>query len=313
VLPRPFPTAVDFDFHWSPKSWSELRSSFWRSLLSRDVPYDFPPFVTKIIVRSAQKDDEGQRPALETMARNTRMPVSIIERPRARLALAGGDAIAGQGGPGTIGGFLRERSSTRLFGVTCGHVAGAQGANILDGSNQGIGRCIHAESPRPNAPGALCRRSDPNAVLNRIDAALIDLSVTPTPATLGGWTSQFASWRAIAMTGAMAGTRRYITGMVGGLAPFYRMIGGLKQEFCFEDIFEVRIQTGNLIHPQIGALFATPPQQGDSGSWIELQGAQGSEWCGMLVGVDGQMGYAIEAQTVVDWAKTSHGLDLVVP
>jgi hypothetical protein len=283
------------------------RNRFWHSL-RRKIHDEFPPILVRVALKGDQIEDRGERAAVNEVIRGALVPALLVERPRARLALSSGDDASGAGGPGTIGGFLRDSQTNRLFAVTCGHVAGPAGSNISDAFGQPIGTCIQSNIPQPNPVGQLCRRNNSMAVINKVDAALVDVTANPSLPSLSGWTNQFGSWQRITMKG-----RQFKTGATGAVAPFYRVIDDQRREFCFENLFEVRTSSRLPIPSFLAQLFYAPPQQGDSGSWIEIYGPQGNEWCGMLVATDGYMGFAIEAETILDWARNDHGLSLNVP
>jgi hypothetical protein len=301
-----FETNPAFDFSWRPDFWMEARHEFW----AKGIRDELPPILVRVSMKADQADDREQRAAVTSVLRESGVPALLVDRARARLALASGDGANGAGGPGTIGGFLREKTSRGdLFAVTCGHVAGPVGTTIRDSVGLVIGVCSQSRMPLANSAGHICKRTNVNATINTIDAALIKIRAEPTLPALAGWTNHFAFSQAVSMKG-----RQRRVGATGAVAPFYRMIDEQQKEFCFENLFEVRTATTRLpIDPRLAQLFQMPPQPGDSGSWIEVNGPQGSQWCGMLVGVDGEMGYAIEAEAVINWARDEHGLDLYVP
>jgi len=79
---------------------------------------------------------------------------------------------------------------------------------------------------------------------------------------------------------------------VGGLAVFYRL--RMKgHTYCFRDLFEIRWQW------PIRMLLGPVVQAGDSGAWVCADTAEGSGWCGQVIGEDRRVGYAAFAENIV--------------
>jgi hypothetical protein len=106
---------------------------------------------------------------------------------------------------------------------------------------------------------------------------------------------------AINVAGAVTGAAAY---EVGGACVIYQ-IGGI----CFGNLFEVRppLPCG-ILSPRVSALVATVPHPGDSGAWVKRAGAP--DWCGVVVASDHLMGYALEADKIIDEANTAFGMNL---
>jgi hypothetical protein len=49
---------------------------------------------------------------------------------------------------------------------------------------------------------------------------------------------------------------------------------------------------------------APPVHPGDSGAWVIQDGPAGPEWCAMVVGGSGPIGYAVFAENIMDWLKS---------
>ncbi|MEM9153211.1 MAG: hypothetical protein AAGB19_22545, partial [Cyanobacteria bacterium P01_F01_bin.3] len=137
-------------------------------------------------------------------------------------------------------------------------------------------------------------------VTNEIDASLIDLSPSATPAKLEildiGPLSDVAT-RASVSTSQLSEVTGRTSGFnamqVGALAAYYKFqIDG--KSYCFKNLFEVESPFG-----APGVI-----KRGDSGAPVCIDGASGKEWAGMIVGRDSFKGYAIFAETVMDWVKS---------
>jgi len=105
------------------------------------------------------------------------------------------------------------------------------------------------------------------------------------------------------MTGAESGNSAY---QIGGVCLTYE-IG----PYCCQCLFELRAPPANFIFQRLAHMVAKLPKGGDSGSWIETD-SDSPDWCGLLVGGDHLLGYACEAQDIIDAAQINNGLQLVL-
>lgn len=288
------------DFKWVDKTG-------WVENLTRNLQDDFHkklqpsalPFVVKAVARPVGSDLAEQRQALVTLALSQNFMAFVETRPLASLAVAPGDACLANNVPGTIGGFLRNGTSKSVYAVTCGHVV-SQGTSVSI-SGKHLGTCSHSHEPSTLPAGQSCTPACPN--VNRLDLALIDIGSVTVTNTVTGVAAQIASRQRITFRGGMSGVQNY---EVGGTVITY--CPG-NSNVCFENMFEVRPQSsGGMVSPRVRNFLATVPTQGDSGGWIET--VSPVQWCGVLVAADSLMGYALEADDILNEANATFGMML---
>jgi hypothetical protein len=288
------------DFKWVDKTgWVE---NVTRSLLENFYKHLQPsvfPFIVKAIAKPVSPDLAEQREALVALATSQNFVAFVETRPLGRLAVAPGDSCLANGALGTIGGFLRNANTGSVYAATCGHVA-SNGA-IVTVSGSYVGTCSHSQTPTPLPPGQSCTPACPNA--NRLDLALIDVGNAPVANTVTGVAAQIASRQNITLRGGMSGVQNY---EVGGTVITY--CPG-NSNVCFENMFEVRPPSSSgIVSPRLRSFLANVPTQGDSGGWLET--VSPTEWCGVLVAADSLMGYALEADDILDEANATFGVQL---
>jgi hypothetical protein len=287
------------DFKWVDKTG-------WVENLTRNLLDDFHkklqaaalPFIVKAIAKPVGSDLAEQRQALIALAVSQTFVAFVETRPLGSLAVAPGDACVANSVPGTIGGFLRNGNKGSVYAATCGHVA-SQGASVTVGGKH-LGICSHSHKPTTLSAGQPCTPACPNA--NRLDLALIDIGSAAVSNTVTGVAAQIASRQSITFRGS-GGVHSY---EVGGVVITY--CPG-NSNICFENMFEVRpLSSGGIVSPRVRNFLATVPTQGDSGGWVET--VSPVEWCGVLVAADSLMGYALEADDILNEANTTFGMQL---
>jgi hypothetical protein len=208
------------------------------------------------------------------------------------------------GGPGTLGGVLEAADGTR-YALTCSHVVSGASAAEQPSSrdNAGaaalVGACVASTTLQP--PSSAC---NPYAATgDRVDVALIELHASVTSAlevrgigTLAGRAAIGALNPGVVVetSGKRTGHRRL---RVGGLM-IAHLIHVDGQPHCFNDLFELR--SPSHLWP-IAGMLRPPVRHGDSGAWVIAQGAGGAEWCGVVIGGDGAVGYATFTAFVEQW------------
>jgi hypothetical protein len=290
----------EIDFTWIDRYGRvESLSRHLRQNYDQQLQPSSLPFIAKVIAKPVGAELFETRERLVSLAAAQSFLAIVETRPLGRLALTPGDSCLAGSVPGTVGGFLRDRHAGTVYAATCGHVAqkGAQ-VSVL---GQHLGVVSMSHPPVPLGAGLLCTRGC--ATANRLDLALIDVGAKSVANTVNGISPRIAGHQTILLRGGFSGANPF---EVGGVGLTY--CPG-NSNVCFENLFEVRpkVHSGAL-NPRIRAVFATVPMQGDSGGWVET--SPGSDWCGVLVAVDGFVGYALEAEDVLTEADLTFGTHL---
>jgi hypothetical protein len=258
--------------------------------------YRDKPFLARIIGRANPVGD-GRWSQLLAAARESPVPTVVDIRTEARLLARPGDLLAAPGGAtGTLGGFLRDGPTGRVFAVTCGHVITAGTAMAGAGP---LGPCLHSRPPVLLPTGAVCYAGC--ATKAEQDLALIDVGGRAVANTCVSTASYVYSHQLVEMVGAVSGVKRY---EVGGTALSHE-VGGA----CWGGVFELRLRhSPGILHSNLALLATSPPRNGDSGSWV----IDGTQWCGMVTAADNLCGYALEADSILAKAKADWGLNLLL-
>ena len=270
-------------------------------LFGRD-PKDFQPFIARIVTRppGRREDESEMRRYLGGLARETPFPTVVEARALPQPLVNPGDRCHAPA-PGTIGGFVRDQATGRIYGVTCGHVAAASVQVTAHGSV--IGRAVYSRDPFAAAAGgakvALCR---PGATgVARLDMALIDLAVPPGA-------------NVVTTRGALVQRGDPIDMHVRGKIQPYEVGGAVLTSSikgaCFDRLFEVVPRPSSWMTPLVNLAATTMPAPGDSGAWIVRSGT--TDWCGMLIAGEPTMGYALESDDLLLEASGAFGLSLVI-
>ena len=306
---------------WQPPYWDELRRISSQSKSKEGTP----PYVLKACVLPAD-DERVKRQDLfsdygETgidVIRERRVHAEFMMPLRTHRPVLGGISIgSGATESATLGGIVRDQFGVHR-GVTCAHVAAElptvdQPAQSDNSAASKIGRPSHVAVLRHVRPGHICNPYQAGAVLNTVDAALVEfdpaiassLQVLHAGRVTGiASKASVSSGSLVEIVGKRSGTR---TLEVGGLALTYQLrdrVTGLL--YCFNHLFELR-------WPSFWKLIAgRPVQAGDSGAWVLEARATGQQWTGMAIAGDRLVGYACFASDIQDWAQQQHGLTLGV-
>jgi hypothetical protein len=300
----------EVDLSWSPRAWMEFCSYMQKNAKN--------PFLVKVCLLPTTSSTIQSRRALEAYCNNeTRFHALVEDRAPATAAatFAGGSRITSPT-LGTVGGFLRDQSGT-ILGLTCGHVGQPINTSIsaddVQGAPASIGTVLSANFRTliPSPSHTLCNPSA--SAINNVDIALITIGSTHaannTVMGIGQITDIFdhtkiGSGHNVRMRAAVSGLNPY---RVTGYASTYRFLFPSGNLYCFSGLFEIvgRIATG--LAASFGA--TTPPSAlpGDSGAWICADDPQnnGSAFCGMLIGVDGNTGYSTFTDEIRNWSNAN--------
>jgi hypothetical protein len=313
------------DLYTKLKRWLDFEQHYLNVTGRRRLPVIMTivhrPLAGPLSTRLSNQEYDDQQ-ALQVLVRTTResgLAVRIEERPVARFAFAPGAAIrTGTGKEGTLGGVLRDSATNTAYGVTCAHVASA-GASITDSAGISLGLCTVDSGRIPLPPATPCdpvTLASPNPipsngpVVNMLDCALVQLSVPPPGASVGG-IATLSENQDVILNGAKTGKTPH---RLGALCIGYRFTepGQFAQPgtaFCFRDAIELLPRPRGLFGGTLGNLMATVPIQGDSGGWVVTEDTP-PLWAGMFFGEDGRRGFIIRAAWVKQWAETASGRTL---
>lgn len=304
---------VKVDPKWSCVTWDELSH--------RGRPQRVDPFVINVLVipRSPRGTFEelanslgegGQRIRFEARP----MGVAYSARKRRVRPLQGGISLGSDAGDyGTLGGILKDKKGA-LYALTCGHVIArndeAKQPSPKDGKAASrVGMCVESTGGSLRGPATRCGRKSP---ANEVDAALILIDEEPkvdaklevmSVGPLTGWSNIDDVYEdSPVQVSGRSGHRNLYTG--GLLAVGSLRIGA--DRFCFRNLLEIR--RASVKHWGMTGSVAPPVHPGDSGAWVIQDGPAGPEWCAMVVGGSGPVGYAVFAENIMDWLKSKkHG------
>ncbi|TNF21256.1 MAG: hypothetical protein EP318_07910 [Rhodobacteraceae bacterium] len=268
---------------------------------ARSAQHDtkFQPFLLRLIAKPEPADQElveqhtTARRNLVGAARESRILTVVETHPLPQLLLSPGSRLtAGTGQAGTLGGYLRDRTTGNLFAATCGHI-------FPSGAASSSGWTIaHVVQPTTSPPGAPCTANC--AHITDIDLALLSgtTQATNVAQRLAGavWNGQLVD-----MDGATSGQRTY---EIGG-AVVEHEIGGA----CWRKLIQVHAPLGGILHPAAQVALTPTPKPGDSGAWLRQNT---NEWAGMIVVSNALFGYALCSDLLVNEANQQFSLDLEV-
>lgn len=290
-----FPFPLPIDITWRPPFWNEWKRG--RSNL-----------IIKVLLREGAENINFEYGGpLTIVQEQAPVPVLFGTHPKTPISpLEGGVSIGcGTKTSGTLGGIMREKGTSKYYGLTCGHVVDAIG-NVVDQPAQmddpagysAIGKCVFRLFPS-SVSTTLCTHYDGTKVFHSYDLSLIeldkkaDLSIINT-GTLSGVTpcSKIGFGLAVTVNGKESNQKILEVGFVG-ITNNVKLLSGV--EYCFEHLVE-------LVEPSVTTLLKTTPTvSGDSGAWVIVhQSTTKKEWGGMLIGGDTQYGLFIMAEKIVN-------------
>lgn len=294
---------------------------WWKRVRSPDYLKDPLPIHLRVCLypraRGAAGNDQppASIPNLSEYALNYRfeprpVPQLAVSSSTRLVPLVGGGSIGvGAGGPGTLGGIIRDGNGN-FYGVTCAHVASPQAAVVdhpaqADANTQNaVGEVAYCQIPAayPHQLPIMPVHQAVNA--NEVDVALIQLD--PKIAArheinmLGPVRSIYPAgsiqqWQSTTFTGRTSSLRNV---EFRGLIAYYNIPNASNTgTICFENLYEIQ-------WPPPASSNAGPPiQAGDSGAWLCISGVNGYEWAGMAVAWDPTMGFALTASSIETWWK----------
>jgi hypothetical protein len=330
----PFPTAswVAYAAHYAALSQACLRengpydlsqsSSIWKEICGLHKKDPGPPFIVKVYVLPTSSTTLESRHRIEGYAAEQRFFISVVDAPMAVLAaqVEGGADIHATG-PGTLGGFLKDQHG-KCWAVTCGHVAqktGSQAALGGGAGNLGVVGYSNFLNLTPQLASGMCNQYVVKGN-HSVDAALIEPAkshkVMDSVQGLGRIDMIFDRTRlnsgnTVSMTGAMSSTNDYEIGGYGVTAKV-RLSNG-SGYYCFSDVFDFSAPptAPGWVPGRIAQAAAPRPLQGDSGSWLCFNHSPNSyAYFGSMIAVRGAVGIAIFADSLIQWAKNDHSLQL---
>lgn len=202
---------------------------------------------------------------------------------------------------GTMGGFIKDKVSSRHYGVTCAHVLRKTGTTVVhpgpaQGTNQiKIGTTDFSEMPPQISATQMCN-SRSSFTRNNLDLATASLDpniVTPMP-SLGYPSSvlsisQMSTGQEVRFDGQVSGS---VDAKIDDLN-LWRTILIDKRPHCFGDIFSIVPRKS----PYFNFSLAKP---GDSGSWVIHDNQLSQGWAGIVIADDGLKAYCCFAEHVVN-------------
>lgn len=309
---------VAIDPKWSCGTWEEIADRHHQGRRE--------PFIIQVLV--VPRSPRGTFDELISSLGEGREQIRFEARPVARAysggrkkrvqPLQGGISVGSATGDyATLGGILRDGSG-KFYALTCGHAiarnAEAKQPSPKDKQTSArIGICIESTDGALQGPTKSCNRKK---ATNEVDAALIELdgNLQPAPRLELMGVGKLAGWAAIddvnedspIQVSGRSGLKNVYT---GGLL----VIGSLRigpDRFCFRNLMEIK--RASVQYWGATGTLAPPVRPGDSGAWVVQDGPNGPEWCGMVVGGAGPIGYAVFAENIFDWLKTKHHSGLSV-
>jgi hypothetical protein len=299
---------VPIDPKWTCDTWREITGS--RKQNGRE------PFVITVLV--APRASRGTFEELTAALGETGVQIRFEARPIARAYVSRKRLVRPvQGGISfgtdpreyaTLGGILKSDKGA-LYALTCGHAIGKkdEAKQPSPKDNQvaaRIGICVESTDGSLSGPATRCNRK---AATNEVDAALIKLDED----------LQIAATLEIMGIGRLAGSAKIddvdedspvqVSGRSGCCSLYtggLLVVGSLRigtKRYCFKNLFEIK--RASVRHWGVTGSLAPPVHPGDSGAWVIQDGPQGPEWCGMVVGGSGPVGYAIFAENILEWLK----------
>jgi hypothetical protein len=280
------------------------------------VPELKEPFVIRVLVTPLS--DQKKYEQLTSTLSEGKERIRFEARPIARMSvdrkgtvrpLQGGISVGPDGrGYATLGGILRDGKGVK-YALTCGHAISQkeeakQPSPRDDSKATKVGVCIESTDGTLQGPVSRCNRK---TATNEVDAALIRLEEDPKVLSkleildigpLSGWAAvdDIDEDAPVEISGR-SGHRDLYT---GGLFRIGKVIMG-SDAYCFRDLMEIK--RGSVANWGLTGTLAPPARRGDSGAWVIRDGVNGPEWCGMIIGGTGPIGYAVFAETILKWLK----------
>ncbi|MCJ8208123.1 hypothetical protein MUY27_00290 [Mucilaginibacter sp. RS28] len=288
-----FQTTVPFDLGWLPRGWDNF---FNKS----------SGLLVRIQLRPGSKPVELGSANYRLSVVQEHSPVVQFSASAKQLLrpLEGGVSIGyASDPPGTLGGILKDTNG-QCYGLTCGHVIRNTGVIVdqpssIDYSTPGsIGSCVYNCLPFPNN-GNLCNPRN-TTYLNDMDIALVELDPQIQSAcsilNIGSIKDYMPANNLhpnlkVEFNGRSSGHQTLVTGGIGLVMEVEDTQTGQKS--CVKDLIEIK-------QPSLSNLvLQRPVKGGDSGAWITINGTNGLEWAGMIIGENRQAGFAIHSEDIL--------------
>jgi hypothetical protein len=248
---------------------------------------------------------------------NRVIPQMIANPQTPFTTMQGGISISNSGSniTGTLGGIVKDTGTGSMYAVSCGHII-SNGVTVVQpaqkdhGVNSVIGQCIYSKNAQANQ-GNICNPRNPNAVLNDMDVALIELSQVNSQFAINniGPVDDFLPAHlinkgiAIEFTGRTSSHRtNLVVNSIGVVQQVIDLNGAIC---CYKDLIQIQ-------DPSLSSLVQnSPAQSGDSGAWAITRHNGRNEWCAMIVAEDRQSAYGIMSEDIITHLNTKKNLNLV--
>uniref|UniRef100_B0T714 Uncharacterized protein n=1 Tax=Caulobacter sp. (strain K31) TaxID=366602 RepID=B0T714_CAUSK len=253
------------------------------------------PYLLRIFAAPASsRSDLELRGQLSVAAREAALPTIVETEERASFIAKPGDRLTGQGGSGTLGGFLRDGHQGTTYAATCGHVVSTGSVSTSIGL---LGPSQHARAPIPLPSSSVCAAGCQH--MTRLDLALIDIGHAAATNTVTTEAKVVARGDLVEMHGAASGRMTY---EVGGTVVEMDIAGS-----CWDRLYLLDPPTGGIFPMAVNVATHPPPQPGDSGAWLARNT---TEWAGMVVAKNQLHGYALPATVLLSEADKAFGTHL---
>lgn len=215
---------------------------------------------------------------------------------------------------GTLGGFLIDDSTGRVYGLTCAHVVKDKlkiyhPAKFDFKKNIEIGFVIY-KTVLKHLPYNFYESKNLDYA-NNVDVALIAITENPIDnniVDLGSVGELFPEDNLVPNTsvefvGRSSGHKQYL--FADGDVKFYDFEFN-NTKYRYKDLIQIR-QFGKLQN-----LISTPTMFGDSGAWLCTNSKIGFAWCGVVIGGNSQTGFAISSEKILTTLLAESKLNLKI-
>lgn len=305
----------DYDF-LSGDDNGYMRPQYWSEYCRvQGYPENARPIFIKFLLReradqrrSFETDRWGQYPLLYEY-RPPCMGTSIVTAFLQTRQFSVGSSIgpANSQEVGTAGGFLEDSCTGNTYLISCSHVVGPAGSEILyhprgfKGQPTRVGRVLHSTSLTPKQPNQICN-SQSGYPASAVDVGIVQLddgtSFSPDVPGLGNVNlvspiAVMGQHQPVLLYGSTSGQ---VTAELG-LLTFWCEIIIKGTAYCFNNLFAITPP-----HPYY--LNSALVKGGDSGAWVVARATGLNSWDGMVIGCDGAQAYCCFADYIMNECST---------
>lgn len=278
---------------------------FFAHFYTKNIPGGLQPFLLRVAARPELRSDrnedrkesiyEEERQQLIGIANEARIPTIVETHPPSSLLSSPGSRLRSSSGKdGTLGGYVKDRSTSSIFAMTCGHVV--TGA-AHDGRGNQIGVTVHSVEPTQLPATSHCHQHCGH--LTELDVALI-ATHRSAPNVATAVANTLGNGQLVKMDGAT--TRGTPTYEIGGHVVEYE-IGG----FCWQNLVQFHAPTRGITPVSVNVATTPLPQPGDSGAWLIRNS---NEWAGMVVASNSLFGLALSSTRIIEGCDSQFGTSL---